>query len=391
MLDEAEDIFTGDYNNPLARLLKRGGESKAWMNHLLESNAHPVIWICNQVQHLDPAYLRRFALAIEFPRAPFAQRLRIASEKLQALGCSQQTIEQVASSELMTPAMVASAARLVRLGQGSAVPPDQAVRLLVQGHCQASGQPVPREFASSLTRFDTRYLNLTGAMSADQLVRSIQEEGCANVLFHGAPGTGKTQFAVEIARQLGRRLVVRTASDINSKWYGQSEANVARMFKDCDVKAELLFLDEADVLLGAREASDNRAERSVTAEFLRWLECFGGLFICATNHARDFDRALMRRFVFRVGFEPLTLAQRIELLGELALNWLPAEGGSPPGLSCEILRRLQALDQLTAGDFANVARRLKRVQAASLVHWVEELSLEQGAKADAPRARIGFV
>lgn len=64
------------------------------------------------------------------------------------------------------------------------------------------------------------------------------------------PGTGKTQFAAALARDLGRRLAVRTASDIHSKWYGQSEANVAQMFHACDPRSEMLLLDEAEVLLG---------------------------------------------------------------------------------------------------------------------------------------------
>ncbi|WP_411024248.1 AAA family ATPase, partial [Salmonella sp. s58758] len=93
-------------------------------------------------------------------------------------------------------------------------------------------------------------------------------------LFAGPPGTGKTQFAAELAQQLERKLVVKTASDILSKWYGESERNVATMFRDCDPQEELLFLDEGDVLLSDRGRSEQRVDRGVTAEFLRWLEQF---------------------------------------------------------------------------------------------------------------------
>lgn len=72
VLDEAEDIFQSDYQSPFARVFDGPRESKSWTNHLLEHNAHPVIWISNEVGHLDPAYLRRFTFCLEFPRTPHA-------------------------------------------------------------------------------------------------------------------------------------------------------------------------------------------------------------------------------------------------------------------------------------------------------------------------------
>ena len=78
VLDEAEDVFKTDYVDPLARAMGQQEESKAWMNSLLESNRHPVVWISNRVEHLDPAYLRRFAYCLEVPRPPRAVREQIA-------------------------------------------------------------------------------------------------------------------------------------------------------------------------------------------------------------------------------------------------------------------------------------------------------------------------
>jgi SpoVK/Ycf46/Vps4 family AAA+-type ATPase len=389
VLDEAEDVFTRDYQSPFARLFKQESESKAWINQMLENNPHPVIWISNQVQHLDPAYLRRFSLCVEFPRMPLAQRQRLAEAQLAPLGCTAAMVERVAGSDAMTPALVASAARLARLSAGADVAPDAAVRVVLEGHCSATGQALPRDVARSLTRFDARYLNLSGGCTPNELVDAMREDGCANLLFYGSPGTGKTQFAAQIAERLGRRLVVRTASDLNSKWYGESEGNVARMFKECDARGELLFLDEADVLLGAREHSTSRADRAVTAEFLRWLETFGGLFICATNHAGDFDSALMRRFAYRVGFEPLKLEQRLDLLSEMTAGWQPDLNSPRPELAAADATRLARLDKLTPGDFANVARRMKR-REPKVESWLTELESEQAAKGR-PHSRIGFV
>ena len=164
------------------------------------------------------------------------------------------------------------------------------------------------------------------------------------MLLGGPPGTGKTQLEAEIAQQLGRELTYKTASDINSMWYGASERNVARMFTECDATNEVLFLDEADTLLGARESAGHRADRAVTAEFLRRVEAFEGVFVCATNHSAEFDSALMRRFVFRLNFKPLSAAQRSRLLCESALGWNPASADPLPALDALQDARLNRLD-----------------------------------------------
>jgi hypothetical protein len=128
----------------------------------------------------------------------------------------------------------------------------------------------------------------------------------------------------------------------------------------------------------------------VTAEFLRWLEVFEGSFICATNHAADFDAALMRRFAFRVHFQPLTVDQRLTMYAEQALGWQPDAGTPVPALDAQTVRRMTRLDLLTPGDFANAGRRARRL-GLDAGQWLEELEAEHGAKGSAAKVRIGFV
>jgi SpoVK/Ycf46/Vps4 family AAA+-type ATPase len=390
VLDEAEDVFQNDYQNPLARAFGRPVESKAWINSLLESNAHPVIWISNEVSHLDPAYLRRFTLCIEFPRTPYSLRHKIAQTNLAGIGCTPETIDAVARDERTSPALLAAATRFAILAQGSGLGPDSAVTTHLEEHAKALGQVAPAVLARRTQRFDTRYLNLAGNMTPEGLVHALKRDPTAALVFCGPPGTGKTQFAAEIAQQLDRQLLVRTASDINSKWYGQSEGNVAAMFRQCDPKTEVLFLDEAEVLLSARESTGHRADRAVTAEFLRWLEVFEGTFICATNHASDFDAALMRRFAFRVQFQPLKPDQRLALFAEQALGWQPDTAEPMPVPDADAARRLARMDLLTPGDFANAGRRARRLGLDAL-HWLDELESEHAAKGKSALPRIGFV
>lgn len=222
------------------------------------------------------------------------------------------------------------------------------------------------------------------------MLQALTRDASVAIVFSGPPGTGKTQFAAEIAQRMDRQLVVRTASDINSKWYGESEGNVAAMFRECDPQNEVLFLDEAEILLAARESSGHRADRAVTAEFLRWLEVFEGTFICATNHASDFDAALMRRFAFRVHFLPLSMEQRCAMFAEQALGWQPFSGAVQPALDITMTRRLERLHLLTPGDFANAGRRVRRIGLAA-DGWLDELEAEHAAKGRLARKHIGFV
>ena len=396
VLDEAEDIFQNNYNHPLAQIFGRTRESKGWMNALLEKNAHPVIWISNRVSQLDPAYLRRFTFCLEFPATPVAVRSRIARNRLTTVGCSETLIDSIAAIAEVTPAHIDAAARFASFTRHAGTSADAAVEAQIRSHLKAGGHADVRLRPSRLTRFDMRYLNVMGNATPERVLQSLTgaaievggKAAAVALLFSGAPGTGKTQFAAELATRLGQRLVVRTASDINSKWYGESEGNVAKMFRDCDPRDELLFLDEAEVLLGAREGSESRADRAVTAEFLRWLEVFEGTFVCATNHAGSFDAALMRRFTFRMDFRPLNHRQRCEMYAELALGWQP-EGEVPPVLDRCAEARLAGLDGLTPGDFANTARRI-RTLALPAQCWLDELETEQAAKPGARTVRIGF-
>lgn len=390
VLDEAEDVFQNDYQSPLSRVFGRPAESKAWVNSLLESNAHPVIWISNQVSYLDPAYLRRFSFCIQFPLTPYSLRHKIAQSALADLGCTPETIDAVARDERTSPALLAAAAHFASLAQGSGLGPDSAVTAHLDEHAKAQGHHAPAVLARRTQRFDMRYLNLAGNVTPNGLVQALKRDKTAAVVFCGAPGTGKTQFAAEIAQRMDRQLVVRTASDINSKWYGESEGNVANMFRQCDPKTEVLFLDEAEVLLSARESTGHRADRAVTAEFLRWLEVFEGTFICATNHATDFDAALMRRFAFRIQFQPLSLAQRLALFAEQALDWQPDKGDPMPVPDADTTRRLTRLDLLTPGDYANAGRRVRRL-GLDARQWLTELEAEHAAKGGSALPRIGFV
>jgi SpoVK/Ycf46/Vps4 family AAA+-type ATPase len=391
VLDEAEDVFQGEYNDPVARMFGKREEGKSWMNNLLEGNANPVIWISNRIDNMDPAYVRRFTYCLEFPRTPRGVRKAIAHAHLDPVGCSLKLVETEGSDASVSPAMLASAARFSRLAKLSGPAVDEGVKLMLGDMVNAMGMKLRSSVPERSTRFDLRYLNVRGPISAQAVMGGLVRIGRGRMLLSGPPGTGKTQLAAEIAQRLGRELVYKTASDINSMWFGQSERNVARMFGECDPKGEVLFLDEADTLLGSREAAANRPELAVTAEFLRQVEAFQGVFVCATNFGAGLDTALLRRFEYRLELQPLASAQRLDLFCEAALGWDGVTAGRPT-VNAQVAARLGKLDWLTPGDYANVVRRVAALQLQlDAAGWVDELQAEHDAKPGARRAVVGFM
>jgi SpoVK/Ycf46/Vps4 family AAA+-type ATPase len=170
--------------------------------------------------------------------------------------------------------------------------------------------------------------------------------------FHGAPGTGKTALAEHIAGELQRPLLVRQASDLVSKFVGETEQNMAKMFEEAQSENAVLLLDEADSFLRSRQRAERSYEVTEVNEMLQGMERFGGLFICTTNLFDELDEAALRRFTFKVKFRPLTAAQRVNMFVVEAL------AGDAAALTGEQRARLAALDQLAPGDFAAVKRQV---------------------------------
>jgi ATPase family associated with various cellular activities (AAA)/Winged helix domain, variant len=136
------------------------------------------------------------------------------------------------------------------------------------------------------------------------------------VLFSGPPGTGKTMVAGLIARELELELYQVDLSKIVSKWVGETEKQLARLFEAAEAGHALLLFDEADALFAKRTEVKSSVDRYANLEvnyLLQRIESFGGVSILTTNLEASIDPALRRRLAANVVFWPPDQDERVRL------------------------------------------------------------------------------
>ena len=127
-----------------------------------------------------------------------------------------------------------------------------------------------------------------------------------SLLLYGPPGTGKTMAAQVIANELELPLYRVDISQIASKYIGETEKNLANIFKAASSANVILFFDEADSLFSKRtEVSDSHDKyaNNETAFLLQKIEEYSGMSILATNYYNNFDDAFVRRITYAVHME----------------------------------------------------------------------------------------
>jgi hypothetical protein len=170
-------------------------------------------------------------------------------------------------------------------------------------------------------------------------------------LFSGASGTGKTMSAAVVARDLGLDLFRIDLSAVVSKYIGETEKNLERIFTAAEGSNAILLFDEADALFGKRseirDAHDRYANIEV-AYLLQRMETYDGVMILATNLSNHLDEAFGRRIHFDIEFSPPDEEQRERLWRLL----IPAAAPTRDDVDHAFLARQF---QLTGGEIRNVA------------------------------------
>jgi hypothetical protein len=135
--------------------------------------------------------------------------------------------------------------------------------------------------------------------------RKLASSAGVTVLFAGPPGTGKTMAAEIIAVELGLDLYKIDLSSIVSKYIGETEKNLERIFGEAQSSNAILFFDEADALFGKRSEVKDAHDRYANIEIsylLQRMEAYDGVTILATNLRANVDEAFTRRLQFAMDF-----------------------------------------------------------------------------------------
>ncbi len=447
LFDEVEDVFP-PISSEAAQLLARAEQvvappsgsvsGKAWVNQILESNAVPTIWVTNRIEQIDQAFRRRFAYHLQLKSPPPGAREGLVRKTLEGVDVSEAFVARLTARKGLTPAQIRTAVRFAGLvspappnpGLVSPVPPHSGpvspaspspaspnagpVGLAVPDPGPASepagAAPVPameslieRQLRNAdlalgnrasdmrerrmVTRYDLDMLNVESRYAVPRMLQALQARGHGTLCFYGAPGTGKTALAEHIANTLGRSIIIKQASDLMSKFIGETEQNMAAMFEEAENENAVLLLDEADSFLQDRRGAQRTYEVTEVNEMLQGMERFNGIFICTTNLFERIDQAALRRFTFKIRFKPLTREQRETMFAVEAL------AGDTARLGPDLRSRLAALDQLCLGDFAAVRRQAVILDTElDAVEFLEQLEAEHRIKPEVRDARgMGFL
>jgi len=403
LFDEVEDVFP-PISSEAAQLIARLDSSdispgvnssvsgKAWVNQILETNPVPVIWVTNRIEQIDPAFRRRFQYHLLLKSPPPGAREGLVQRALAGAPVSAGFAARLAERRALTPAQIRTAVRFAKLAQGQEPTSHAAYEALIQRQLAnadhalgtASGE---RGARPSVTGYDLSLLNVESRFELPRMIEALKRRGHGTLCFHGAPGTGKTALAEHIAQALQRPLMMRQTSDIASKYVGETEQNMARMFEEAQSEGAVLLLDEADSFMRSRRLAERHYEVTEVNEMLQGMERFGGVFICTTNLFDDIDEAALRRFTFKIRFHALTAAQRERMFVAEAL------AGDATRLTCEQRQRLGSLDRLVAGDFAAVQRQVEILGLAfDADEFLAQLESEHRVKPEVRQRRgVGFV
>lgn len=135
-------------------------------------------------------------------------------------------------------------------------------------------------------------------------------------LFYGPSGTGKTLTATLLGKEFSRPVYRIDLSQVVSKYIGETEQNLEKIFNLAENKDWILLFDEADALFGKRTSAKSSNDRYANQEvsyLLQRVEQFNGLVILTTNFKNNIDDAFLRRFNSIVKFSKPTIQERIQL------------------------------------------------------------------------------
>lgn len=405
LLDECEEFFPSlypKYNEDKA--------SKNTLNKMLESVKIPSIFLSNSAD-IDPAFLRRFDIVLEIHAPPKEKKQEMIEKALKSQGIKldSKIITQISESSLSQGVLLQACKVTKTLAKHklssfekkdskdrvrkSQIITDSLIQVLNE-HLKLQGeklisinvkkeQNLPYDMSLINASVDMKSLcekikNVCGIKDSKDFATTDSTQGI-RILAYGMAGSGKSEFAKALAKELDKPIMLKKASDLLSMWLGKSEQNIAKAFSEAEQKGAILVLDEVDSFLQDRSGAYHSWEVTQVNEMLTQMESFQGIFIATTNFMTNLDKASIRRFDMKVEFKPLDSTRFIKAFGLYARHL---------GISDYVAflessfakRAIAKLDNICFGDFALIARSARFEAITSSQQLLEKLQEESRLK-----------
>lgn len=315
-------------------------------------------------------------LSVEFTLPDLAEREAAWQRSAQSAGLSPSAgmLAGLAQQFVLAPEQIAAAVAAARqnlewlvTGTGTLSPGDVEQTLLAAARAQTRADlggltakhgsayrfkdlVLPAEAIAQLQEICTRVAQAQRVLEGTTNPHFARARG-VTVLFAGPSGTGKTMAAEVIANELGLDLFRIDLSTVTSKYIGETQKNLERIFQAAVRSNSVLLFDEADALFGkrseVRDAHDRYANLEVSY-LLQRMEQYDGVTVLTTNLRSNLDEAFQRRIVFTVNFGFPEESERLRLWRQV---W-PAEVTLDPRLD---LAALAKRFRLSGGNIRNIA------------------------------------
>ena len=349
-------------------------EGKHWLNGLVENSPVPLLFTANSIRELRwmPHFLDRLTYSLEFQNLPRGCRATTFRDLLRADGSEEMAslAEDLAADSRVTPRQVRNAGLVAVLSGGG---PDTARRAVRDKAQLLRGKGVAE--ARAAERYDLALVHAEPDL-ASLTERIVKIGRCRmGILLDGPSGSGKSEYAKQLAKRMGLDPLTKRASELVSKWIGETEQKIAGAFAEARATGCFLIIDEADSFLADRRGAHRNWEISQVNEMLSQLESHDLPYAFSTNLADRLDPAVARRFLFRATFQFLDEARVVRA-------WEFFFGGECPA-------RVRNLTRLVPADFALVQERAGKL---GFLDDPEQIASELVAQSrDRDRtSRVGF-
>lgn len=400
IVDEADNVL-----NTHGSWLTRGEtQDKGWLNKILEEPGARMIWITNELDSIEQSVLRRFSYSLHFPDLNQQQRIRLWQRILENNRTirffNSSDIEKLAQQYQVSAGVIDLAVRKAKemklqskedFRRAVILAIDAHERLIRGGEREKKKDSIEKDYSlDGLNIQGDLKLLMRDIQAFDEYLRKtkVSENRNMNLLFYGAPGTGKSELARYIAHHLKREIICKRASDIIDSYVGETEKNLKKAFAEAEREQAILVFDEADTFLFNKEMAQRSWEISATNEFLTQMERYNGILICTTNRMTGLDNASIRRFNHKFQFDYLTPEGNViffqKLLSRLAEGQLQQTSEND----------LRAIKDLSPGDFRIVRDRYiilpeERIRPEEMIKALREEAWIKGAHSG--HNRIGFL